>query len=427
MNYFVLFILICLLEKALLDYEKIELIYYNSIYNLEMNFPKSKHYFPLSTFLPMSFFPSSNCSVCSESLIEKKNDTNMTNLTIPFYFYNISGNLLKGNFSTDKYTSLEENFLAFDNITYLENYTGNGTFSLSYLNYNFNTSKKIFAIKFNLDNAELHLGGYDDKGNTSDFKNFTVVVENVTETEEIKNETLNNIFENSFLEEESNKTEGNITYNHSIWYINFTNIKINKEEKEQDVNKALTNYKLTLDMSSNSFYVPKEFFVKNVDKIFPKEGKCQMARNGYYGCMCDEDYKTKFGSFKFISNDGQVFWINATDYITHQSLIQGSQCQVYLRINYENDLFIGGIPVMNNYYNIFDVENKTFMIYKKDDNYDKQIGKYILLFFISLILSSVVLFGGYYLYNKHIIRNPTGLLRNNNNNNNENDNHLRDL
>jgi hypothetical protein len=268
----------------------------------------------------------------------------------------------------------------------------------------------------------LHLGGYDYKGNTSEFRNFTVVVENITETYKREKQQLDNIFENSFLEEESNKTEYNVTYNQSVWYINFTNLTIKKEE-EQKINYPLNNYKLILDLSTYYIYVPKEFFVKNVDKIFPKEGKCQMTRAGYYTCLCDEDYKTKFGSFKFTSKEGQDFWINATDYVAFQSLIVGSTCEVHLKINYDNDFFIGGITVLNNYYNIFDVENKTFMIYPKEDDYDRQTLKFILLFFISLIISSALLFGGYYLYNKHIIRNPTGLIRNNN----ANGNNLRQL
>jgi hypothetical protein len=82
-------------------------------------------------------------------------------------------------------------------------------------------------------------------------------------------------------------------------------------------------------MSANKFYIPKEFFVKNVQKIFPKEAKCQLARDGYFICQCDEDYKTKFGSFVFENEKGTKFYVNVTDYMTFQSSVSGSECDVH--------------------------------------------------------------------------------------------------
>ena len=52
-----------------------------------------------------------------------------------------------------------------------------GRYSLSYLNYNFNTPKKIFAIKFLDENAELHLGDYDHNRKMDEIKTFNIVTQ----------------------------------------------------------------------------------------------------------------------------------------------------------------------------------------------------------------------------------------------------------
>ena len=194
-----------------------------------------------------------------------------------------------------------------------------GRYSLSYLNYNFNTPKKIFVIKFLDENAELHLGDYDHNRKMDEIKTFNIVTqykyENHTETIIIENDTLNNIFENNlFIEEDDNKIHlQNIIYeiDKSTWYMSFPKLKIKKKE-EKDVDNPLEEYKLTLDISADRIYIPINFFIKNVQNIFPKDGKCQINKEGYFTCQCDEDYKKNFGNFKFIAENGETFWINVT-------------------------------------------------------------------------------------------------------------------
>lgn len=424
-----LLILIYILKKVYSEYESIKLTYSNNYYYIPLNFPlgsKDKTYYIFSTNLPMSFFPSPNCTKCTnyhldDSEYEDKNKS----IAIPYYFYNYTGKLYSGNYSTDKNFG-EQQFLMFDNVSYATNYTGRGRFSLSYLNYNFNTSKKIFALKFFEQNAELQLGDYDHSRNMENLKTFNIIIEKKYEnhTETIINENaINNIFENNlFIEEDDNTThEENITYevDKSIWYMSFKKLKI-KRENDEEVDKPLDEYKLTLDISTSYFYIPRNFFINNVKKIFPQEGKCQVARGGYFTCQCDEEFKTKFGNFKFIAENGVEFLINVTDYMSYQSSITGSKCNVYIMINYENDLFIGGTSVLNNYYSIFNIDNKTFSILDKENFNSKQNTKFIILFFVVLILAVGLLFGGYYFYNKKVINDPTGLIVQNNNNANNN-------
>ena len=109
--------------------------------------------------------------------------------------------------------------------------------------------------------------------------------------------------------------------------------------------------------------------------------------------------------------------------MSFQSSISGSKCEVNLVINYDNDLFIGGITVLNNYYSIFNIENKTFSILPRENLNTKETGKYIIMFFIVLIVAFALLFGGYFFYNKYVINDPTGLVpQSMNNNANENQN-----
>ena len=309
MNKLFLLIIIYLLEKVFLEFESIKLIYSDSNYYIPLNFPQnnSKTYYIFSTNLPKSFFPSFNCTKCTKFKINETNYQDENKLvSIPYYFYNFTGRLFSGNYSTDKYFG-ENDFLAFDNLSYATNYSGRGRYSLSYLNYNFNTSKKIFALKFFEQNAELQLGDYDHSRNMENLKTFNIIIEKKYEnhTETIINENaINNIFENNlFIEEDDNTThEENITYevDKSIWYMSFKKLKI-KRENDEEVDKPLDEYKLTLDISTSYFYIPRNFFINNVKKIFPQEGKCQVARGGYFTCQCDEEFKTKFGNFKFIA------------------------------------------------------------------------------------------------------------------------------
>ena len=89
---------------------------------------------------------------------------------------------------------------------------------------------------------------------------------------------------------------------------------------------------------------------------------------------------------------------------------------------FNDDLFIGGITVLNNYYSIFDVENNKLKILPKEDLSGQETSKFLIIFFVVIAATIIILFGGYYFYNKFIINEPTGLARPNNQNANQNDN-----
>ena len=66
---------------------------------------------------------------------------------------------------------------------------------------------------------------------------------------------------------------------------------------------------MSLASTADRIYIPRNFFIKNVQNIFPKDANCQINKEEY---LCDEDYKKNFGNFKFIAENGEAFWINVT-------------------------------------------------------------------------------------------------------------------
>ena len=122
----------------------------------------------------------------------------------------------------------------------------------------------------------------------------------------------------------------------------------------------------------------------------------------------------------FENEKGTKFYVNVTDYMTFQSSVSGSQCEVHLVINYDNDLFIGGTTVLNNYYSIFDIDNQMINILPREDLNVKETSKFLIIFFVIVAVTIIILFGGYYFYNKFVINEPSGLIPPNINQNNNN-------
>lgn len=418
------------------DFQKIPLTMKDYYYYIPLKLSPnaSLTYYIFSNYLPINFFPSFKCEICQQYHINESNPEYFTfvkeNASVPYYYFYYFGDVYRSTITTvgDKTYQMEQDFIAFRNITYVKNYTGYGRFSLSYLNYNFTTEKKIFAIKFDTVDAELHLGGYD--------------------TTIINNDTQKKLKTFKVIVDENNSTDD---LYQSMWYMEFPKLYINNELVKKETNLSLADlennndlsssfytpllssgpssfsspmnnnkYKLTLDMSTDKLYIPKDFFFENVKSIFPPESKCQILDSGYFYCQCSEDYKEQFGNFKFEADDGEIFFINTTDYIVYESSISGSYCYVHIIINYENDAFIGGIAVLNNYYNIFNIDENTFHTYQVTDNDQLDTAKYIILFFVVAAVGELVLFGGYFCYKKYAINNPENIMAQANQNNNNN-------
>jgi hypothetical protein len=290
------------------------------------------------------------------------------NVTIPYYYLNFSGDLYESNITIGTQTNAMK-LVAFDTITLIDKYSGKGRFSLSFLNYGFNTEKKMFGLSIGYENSFVHLGGYDpDK-----IKDITRLrTFNVTKT--------------NYSDELQN-----------IWYVSFNTLYIN------DYKLQNKNLSLTFDISTSTFHVPKDFFFENLNHIFHEDSKCQVQPEGYFLCTCDKDYQKKFGNFKFINENNDFIYVNITDYLYFDDS-STNYCYVLLELNYENDLFIAGKFVLNNYYSIFDIDNNQLkMYYNYNGNYtfDQQD---IIIFLFVLCMGGLLLLCCFFIYKRFFSR-----------------------
>ena len=337
----------------------------------------NEEYFILSTLLPINFFPSSECSICKNYHINEKNIEDFTfiqaNFSLLYYYLHIIGDIYRTNITLGSETN-PINILAVNNIFDINEYNGKGRYSISFLNYDFNTTNNTFAIYLNSDYGELHLGGFDKNKIVEEDK---LRVFNITKT--------NN--SSPFL------------YN-DFWFINFEYFYIKDTKFE---NKG---FKLTFDLNTNNFYIPKDLFFSLDYLIFPEYAKCQVQPEGHFVCFCNEEYNKYFASFKFTNENNQTIEINPEDYIIYDNSGADNYCHVYLMLNYDNDLFIAGKYVMNNYYSIFDIDNEQLKLYriKRDNNEFLRERNFIIS--LVLLLSGIFLFLFCYLiYRKYFSNN----------------------
>lgn len=376
-----IFSIINLLNVFLLiktEYETIELKLEENDFYIPIKLGKNteEEYFLLSTMLPINFFPSSECSICKHYHINEKNTEEYTfihsNVSLLYYYLNFSGDMYRTNIILGSQTYSNE-FLAVKNIYDIDSYNGKGRYSLSFLNYEFNTTNKTFAIYLNSENGELHLGGFDN---------------NKIEEEKLR------IFNIS-----KTNNSSPFLYN-DFWFINFNYFYI------KDIKFKSPSFKLTFDLNTDYFHIPKDLFFALSYLIFPEQGRCQVQPEGHFVCFCNEEYAKYFASFKFMNENNETIEINPEDYILYDNSGADNYCYVYLMLNYENDFFIAGKYVMGNYYNIFDIENEQLKLYKikKDDNEFLRERNFIIS--LVLLLSGIFLFlFCYFIYRKYFSNN----------------------
>ena len=364
MNIFSIIYIINVFLRVKSEFEIIKLLYQDNKFYIPIKLSKeyNEEYFIFSTMLPIHFFPSKECSICSYKYINE-NDSNyysfiQSDVSLLYYFHNLTGNAYRTNITLGTEKS-EMDIIAIHYLNDYDEYKDKGRFSLSFLNYDFNTTNKTFALNLDEENAELHLGGY-----------------NQTEIIYEKNLKIFNI----------SKTNNSLSYLYNdFWYIDFDFFCINDIKFE--------NKKFIFDLSSDNFHIPKDFFFENANLIFPEEARCQVQPEGNFVCYCiNEEYKSRFYTFKFMNKNNESIEISPDDYIFFEESANDNYCYVYIMVNYDNDYFIAGQYVMSNYYNIFDIDNGKLMLYprkKKIDNFSKEK---------NFIISLVLLLAGIFLF-----------------------------
>ena len=396
-------LLLFLLKIAKLKYEKIDLNIEKALYYIPIKISEiiKESYFLFSNNAPLSFYPTTNCNICTKL---KLNETKLNlisikeNINIPYYHNNFTGNTYNHNLSIKNLPSIisESEFIGFNEVTYKSSFSYNGIFSLSFLNYNFNTSKKIFALQFIKDNCQLHLGGYNDN----------LIKQN------------NNL--KKFFVNKDNNNSNDIIYN-PIWYIKFNNITINNSPYKFKNN---TGIKLTFDIGSDKLHLPKKFFFDNMNKLFPEKSHCQIHPDGYFLCDCGDNYRSAFGNISFYDQNGEIFTIYPVDYIVYETGLTGSTCTAKIKINYENDLFIAGNVVLKNYYSIFNIDDDTFLMYRNEEKDDNILNFILALIIIGFL--AILIFGIYFCIKKWRIRNSENEVNQENEQEEENDGEILD-
>jgi hypothetical protein len=218
----------------------VKLIYSDPYYFIPLKLDNNTNNinFIFSNISPINFVPSIKCEIFTNYKVNETKSLLASirqNIKIPYYHNNYTGNIYKNFISTDNLIN-EMKFIGFNQITYKSKFSQNGIFSLSYLNYNFNTTKKIFALKFMESDCELHLGDYDQSfiTNYSNLKSFDVTIDG--------NNSIDHFYK-------------------SIWYIKYSSIFINNVTSKKKFKNNNNSIKLSFDIGTDKLHIPKKFFL----------------------------------------------------------------------------------------------------------------------------------------------------------------------
>ena len=318
------------------------------------------------TSLHKSLLASENCEICIRKGYNTKNSKKLlSNQTQIKYYYTFYGNEYEDSFKIiTNNVNLKSNFsfISFTNVSYIYQIPISGFFGLSFTNYNFNTSKKIFGLQYYTGKVILDIGEL----NTNIVKNYSLL-------------------KNYSVSYNQNKTQ---------WFIEVNSIII-KNNPARNKEKQ----KLIFDTSTYNIYIPKTFFFDNIDLILPKIGKCQVQMSGTFLCKCNEKFKSIFSDFVFSINKNTLF-INVSDYVYFDSSVSGNNCYLSLIVNYYNDLWIVGNSILNNYYTIFDIDNNLVKLYDKKVKINEKTEFIFMMIFLILFISFII-FTSYIIYKKY--------------------------
>ena len=128
------------------------------------------------TSLHKSLLASQNCDICIRKGYNINNSKKLlTNQTQIKYYYTFYGNEYEDSFNLiTKNENLQSNFsfISFTNVSYTYQISISGFFGLSFTNYNFNTSKKIFGLQYYSGKVILDIGEL----NTNIVKNYSSAI-----------------------------------------------------------------------------------------------------------------------------------------------------------------------------------------------------------------------------------------------------------
>lgn len=349
---------------------QIPLVYENNMFfiNLILGSTNQTLYLAVDTSIPYSLIASPNCQNCigtryNADASNSKEIKEIKNYTKIYNFYNGTFFIDNYRFNIQSYTQTIKSFefISFTNVTLKKEFSFPGFFSFSYCNAKLTNDIKVFA---------LYLGD-------NPFMDIN----------QVNTEIVNN---------QSNLMEYPVLCEDNKWYVQPDKLEYFNYSYQSTEEEPL---KLILDTTSWNFNIPSDFYYKHMTEFLP-DTKCQVQIDGHFLCECNEN--TKFPTFNFTFSNGKYIQITPKDYIQYDQTVTGKYCYVYLTINYDNKFWEAGISVLNNYYSIFNLENKTLGFYTMTSSIPGS-NHYVMTFIIVLCASLFFLFGGYALYNKYVM------------------------
>ena len=359
MNYYSIVIFASLLISSLSSYVKHSLSVKNTNYFITLYLGESKNKIQLSvdTSIAKSLIASPKCKMCKDDKYDPSSSSLVsTNSTLTKQMRTFTGDLYTDSVVyDDKNESISFPFLSFVNVTYANTVNTIGFFALSFTNENI---KSVIGIEFLAESGRIDIG---DSINTD------------------------------YITNQSKLLSFPVTIDKDRWYLLAESFSIDNTKFELEA-------KFTLDSTSWTLDIPSKFFFDNIETIFPHTSQCQVQKIGTFACRCSSNYENEFPTFTF-NISGTPFKVHPTDYIESNTALGGNTCYVYITVNYDSDLWIGGLSVMNNYYNVLDYVNHKYMIYPRTGSNDNR-SDFLVTFFVVFALSSFVFYGAYCLYKK---------------------------
>ena len=336
----------------------------------------------VDTSISKSLLASEECEICLGAKFPKEgvNSSSEQNFTKSYNIYTGEEWSSSFYFTQDSNTTFQNNlilnYILFKNITLRSSFPLTGYLSMSYANDNFTKSISKFALDFQGEETYL------DINETNPYLNV------------------------------SNEQAFNVTVSNDTWYLQFDKLVIYKQGQNlSNFTLPTEDYKYNLTLDTTMWYVkiPKDFFFNNLEQLFPTGEQCQVQIAGYFLCSCNASYNSDFPTFYFknSTNNNDILLIRPSDYIQYVASIAGGEsCYVFYNVNYESNQWITGINVMNNFYCVFDLHQKKFMLY--DKIIGQQTNKTFTVFIIVATISTIVLFGGHFVYKKFVVDRNNG-------------------
>lgn len=186
------------------------------------------------------------------------------------------------------------------------------------------------------------------------------------------------------------------------WKIQGKDFKIN----QNTVKRVSTDLNVIIDSMYYGIKIPKAELFNFKEDFFPANSDCQILPDNYFHCSCDSSSLTKYPNMTFLFDKDVELVITPSEYVEVDvnQIDYDNSCKVLLSINYSDDYWVLGTPLLSKHYTLLDYENNKIGFYNVKLN--KQVSKnQVLLLTVIIVASSIVFFALVYLVYKKFYNN----------------------